>query len=153
RELFPLPRAAGCVRHEIGTCLGPCAAACTHAAYAEQVRAARAFLEGADTALLETVERTMAEAAAALAFGRAAPLRAKRDAVRWRHDHLTRRRGARERYTFIYPVRGQGGELWYLIRQGRVLAAVPSPEEETSRQAAAAQIEAVYRQQGRVQPP
>src|SRR5262249_32652426 len=33
KELFPVLRAAGCLRHEIGTCLGPCAAACTQAAY------------------------------------------------------------------------------------------------------------------------
>src|SRR5262249_2705945 len=57
QELFPVLRAAGCVRYEIGTCLGPCAAICTHAAYAEQVRSARAFLDGSDTGLLSLLER------------------------------------------------------------------------------------------------
>jgi excinuclease ABC subunit C len=41
QELFPIARAAGCLRYEIGTCLGPCAAACSQKEYADQVRVAR----------------------------------------------------------------------------------------------------------------
>ena len=37
-ELFPVLRAAGCLRLEIGTCLGPCAAACSRDEYRAQVR-------------------------------------------------------------------------------------------------------------------
>src|SRR5262249_52553803 len=76
-ELFPVVRAAGCLRFEIGTCLGPCAAACSRAAYGAQVHAARAFLEGTDQSLLEVLERDMTAAAAAEAFERAAALRDK----------------------------------------------------------------------------
>ena len=145
QELFPMPRAAGCVRYEIGSCLGPCAAACTHAAYAEQVRAVRAFLEGADAELLNSLERAMAEAAAALAFERAAALRDRLAPLRWLHDHLERLRLARERYSFIYPVDGHAGnDLWYLIHEGRVQAVTPAPCDEPSRQAAARHVERVY---------
>ena len=38
QELFPVLRAAGCLRHEIGTCLGAVAAACSHAAYEARLR-------------------------------------------------------------------------------------------------------------------
>ena len=48
QELFPAELAAGCLRHEIGTCLGPCAAACSRTAYAAKVQAANAFLHGQD---------------------------------------------------------------------------------------------------------
>src|SRR4029077_11560450 len=46
QELFPITRTAGCLRHEIGTCLGPCIAACSRRDYMSQVRAARGFLAG-----------------------------------------------------------------------------------------------------------
>lgn len=129
-ELFPEPRAAGCLRLEIGTCLGPCAAACTRAGYAARVRAARAFLEGRDPAPLEGLQREMAAASAALAFERAAALRDKHTALHWLHEHLARLRHARERHTFIYPVTGHDGrELWYLVRRGWVATVLPAPAD------------------------
>ena len=68
-------RAPGCIRHEIGSCLAPCAAGCTRNDYTAAARAARAFLEGADTAPLNALERDMHAAAAAMQFERAAALR------------------------------------------------------------------------------
>src|SRR5262249_13400949 len=53
RELFPAVRTPGCLRHEIGNCLAPCAAACTRAEYRGHVEAAAAFLQGKDEAPLE----------------------------------------------------------------------------------------------------
>src|SRR5205085_2560216 len=108
-EFFPEPRAAGCIRHEIGTCLGPCAAACTRAAYAGRVGAARAFLEGTDAALLAALGRDMAAAAAALAFERAAALRDRLQSLQWLHEHLERLRRLRAGQSFIYPVGGPEG--------------------------------------------
>jgi excinuclease ABC subunit C len=149
QELFPVLRAAGCIRHEIGTCLGPCAAACTRSAYADQVKAARAFLEGSNLSPLEELERAMADAAAALAFERAAMLRDRLEALRWLRDQLDRLRRAREQHSFVYPVRADDGtELWYLIHQGRVLAAVPAPHDAATKRAAAAAVEAVYLRRG-----
>lgn len=145
KELFPVLRAAGCLRYEIGTCLGPCAGACSQAAYLERVRAVQTFLAAKDTAPLETLEREMTLASAALEFERAAALRDKLDVLRWLRNHLERLRLAREQHSFVYPVgRADGGELWYLIHHGRVLAATPAPHDETSRQAAAALLEAIY---------
>jgi excinuclease ABC subunit C len=144
-ELFPESRAAGCIRHEIGTCLGPCAAACTRAAYAARVADARAFLEGKDGTLLAGLARDMTAASAALAFERAAELRDRLQVLQWLHDHLERLRRVRDGQSFIYPVGGtEAGEVWYLIHQGRVAAARPAPSPETAARTAA-MIEALYR--------
>jgi excinuclease ABC subunit C len=48
-ELFPVLEAAGCLRFEIGTCLGPCNAAITRPEYSKAVRAAKSFLDGKTT--------------------------------------------------------------------------------------------------------
>ncbi len=147
QELFPVLRAAGCLRHEIGTCLGPCAAACSQADYATRVREARAFLEGADTSPLELLERDMTAAAAELAFERAADLRDKLDILRWLRNQLDRLRLARDRHSFIYPVAGHEGRcLWYLIHRGLVRAATAAPTEAVAARAAAAAIETAFQE-------
>jgi excinuclease ABC subunit C len=146
-NLFPMVRAAGCIRHEIGTCLGPCAAACTRDAYAEKVKAARAFLDGTDATALRTLEQEMTVAAAALAFERAAVLREKLTALDWLQRHLERVRQASQRHHFIYPVKGHGGrDVWYLLRQGWVAAALPAPHDAESRRQARTLIDEVYQQ-------
>jgi excinuclease ABC subunit C len=143
RQLFSLPRTPGCLRHEIGTCRGPCAAACSQADYAAAVAAARAFLSGRDTSPLDTLEREMRAAAAQLAFERAAALRGRLDSLRWLSRHLERLRQAAG-HSFVYPVAGtDGGEAWYLVRQGRVRAALPAPAGGAG-ESAAALLGAVY---------
>jgi excinuclease ABC subunit C len=120
RELFPVLRAPGCLRHEIGQCLAPCAAACSRAEYKAQVRDVLAFLDGSDPSPLTALERQMTEASAALSFERAAALRDKLDVLQWLNSHLQRLRDA-ARQSFVYAVPGHDGPvLWYLIDQGRV---------------------------------
>jgi excinuclease ABC subunit C len=143
-EFFPEPRAAGCLRHEIGTCLGPCAAACSRADYAARVGAARAFLEGKDSGMLAALDRDMEAASASLAFERAGAMRDRLEVLRWLHDHLERLRQLRDRQSFVYPVAGEAGEVWYLIHQGRVAAARPVPSPQTAARTAA-MIETLYR--------
>jgi excinuclease ABC subunit C len=144
-ELFPEPRAAGCIRHEIGTCLGPCAAACTRAAYAVRVAEARGFLEGKNTTLLAALERDMTSASTELAFERAMALRDRLELLRWLDGHLERLRRLRQGQSFVYPVRAaEGGEVWYLIHQGRVAASRPAPSADTAGRTAAL-VEALYR--------
>jgi excinuclease ABC subunit C len=144
-ELFPILRAAGCIRHEIGTCLAPCAAACSRAAYGERVRAAQAFLAGENLTPLATLESDMTAASAALAFERAAALRDKREALSWLNRSLERLRLARQKHSFVYPVPGEDGrDRWYLIRRGWVAAAIPAPRDEAGRQGAAAAIDSVF---------
>jgi excinuclease ABC subunit C len=149
QELFPVERNPGCIRHEIGQCLAPCAAACMRTDYSRQVRAARQFLEGDDLAPLETLERDMGAASAALAFERAAVLRDKLEVLRWLQERLARVREA-ARLSCVYPVRGHDDTvLWYLIHGGRVRAALPSPRDKVGRLAVAAALRAVYQQPNR----
>jgi excinuclease ABC subunit C len=143
-ELFPMLRAPGCLRHEIGTCSGPCAAACTRGEYGGQVRSALRFLDGDDALPLQALERQMARASAALEFERAASLRDKLDAVRWLHVHLGRLRTATRR-SFVYPVPGhEGDNRWYLVAGGRVRAALPVPRHENDRHTAAVLLKEVF---------
>jgi excinuclease ABC subunit C len=123
RELFPLPRAPGCLRHEIGSCVGPCAAACTRDEYHKHVEAALGFLNGADASPLEMLRRDMQAASAALAYERAAALRDRLEALEWLARHLERLRRAAS-CSFVYPLAGvDGATLWYAVRGGRVRAA------------------------------
>jgi excinuclease ABC subunit C len=145
-ELFPVLRAAGCLRYEISTCLGPCAGACSRGDYQAGVQGAQQFLAGTDLAPLTSLECQMAAASAALQFERAAALRDKREVFRWLHDQLEHLKRAREQHSLIYPIQGQDGTtLWYFIRQGQVVAAAPAPQDEQGRQETAALVDAVYR--------
>jgi len=45
-QLFDMEYRPGCLRLEVGTCAGPCAAACTRAEYDSQVNAAESFFGG-----------------------------------------------------------------------------------------------------------
>jgi excinuclease ABC subunit C len=145
-ELFPVTLSPGCLRYEIGTCLGPCAAACTRAEYAAQVAAARAFLSGSDSGLLKKLQRVMAAAAEELAFERAAALRDKLQALRWLHEQLESLREARARGSFVYPVEGHdGSRFWYLIRGGWTVTAAAAPTEDEGRRKVRGLLGEVYR--------
>jgi excinuclease ABC subunit C len=129
QELFPILRAAGCIRHEIGNCLGPCAAACSHAEYEERLQAARAFLEGNDRSPLDSLERDMLAASAALEYERAAALRDRFRPLQWLSRSLDRLRQARSQ-SFVYPLQGQEGkDLWYVVHRGFVRAVLPDPAD------------------------
>ncbi len=152
-ELFPMARAAGCLRFELGTCLGPCVAACSRPPYRERVEAAAAFLAGTEQTPLDILQREMDAASAALAFERAAALRDKREALSWLSEQLQRLQRGRADNSFVYPVAGvDGREFWYLIHGGRTVAVVlPPPEQNTSRKAGAV-LDAVFRTPGEAGP-
>lgn len=131
-ELFPMVRAAGCIRHEIGTCVGPCTGGCSATDYGSRVRAARRFLDGSDVAILQAMEKEMAAASAALSFESAAGLRDKVKILSWLNNHLGRLRHAAAE-SFIYRVPNWNeGETWYVVHHGRVRAAVPAPLDDSS---------------------
>jgi excinuclease ABC subunit C len=146
RELFPLLRAAGCLRYEIGTCLGPCAGGCTRSGYTQRVRAARAFLAGTNLGLLDELKVEMDAASVALDFERAASLRDKWQTLNWLRRQIDRWREVREQEPFLYPVRGADNrDTWYLIQGGRVVAALSAPQNEKERNARADEIDKLYR--------
>jgi excinuclease ABC subunit C len=144
-DLFPILHTAGCLRYELGTCLGPCAAFTTKAAYSRQVRAAKAFLEGKDMSALCQIEAEMHAAAAREQFERAARLRDKLAPLRWVRERLDWLDRARQNYSFVYPASNvDGPPLWYLIRQARVCRVVAAPHDGPTRREAALAVRSVY---------
>jgi excinuclease ABC subunit C len=144
QELFPIVRAPGCIRQEIGNCLGPCAAACSRQDYALNVQATVAFLSGEAPAVLEALEREMTAASDGLAFERAASLRDRLDALTWLDHQLQRVREA-ARQSFVYPVQGhEGEEWWYVIHGGRVRAVLPAPHDDAGWGEVARVLAAIY---------
>ncbi len=148
-DLFAAEHTPGCLRLEIGTCLGPCAAACSRRAYAAQVEAAHAFLAGTDVTPLRELAREMEAASAGLEYERAAALRDRLGSLRWLRDQLESLRDTRTRGSFVYPIRGHdGGVTWYLIRRGRTAAAIPQPDDPAARREAAVLLRSLYQVDG-----
>jgi excinuclease ABC subunit C len=148
RELFPVDRAAGCLRYDIGTCLGPCLGACTRRQYYGRVRAAQNFLAGVKLTILDTLKNQMRAAAARQQFERAASLRDKLESLSWIKERLNYLREVRERQSFVYQVRGHTGTtVWYVIQHGYVVAACPAPSDELGRSVLRTALERVLERQ------
>ena len=128
-DLLPLPpRTPGCIRYEIGKCVGPCVAAVTADVYSERVRQARAFLEGDDVVPMERLTQAMREASAGMEYERAAMLRDKLQRLDDLREQFSRLRFAVESLSFAYIVPGHDGEdRFYLVRRGVVRGEYPAP--------------------------
>jgi excinuclease ABC subunit C len=135
-ELFPEPSSPKCLRFELGTCRGPCVAACSRAEYAAGVRAAKAFLDGRDRAILAKLKEMMEEAAQSFQFEKAMALRDRLQSLEWIDARLALLREARNHSSFVYPLAGHDGRMrWYLIHRGQVRAVcfAPTTPEERGR--------------------
>lgn len=144
-NLFSLELTPGCLRYEIGSCLGPCVTACTQAGYNLSVRSLLAFLEGSERTLLHDVERDMAEASQRQQYERAMALRDKLADLRWLTDRLVWLKCARQEHSYVYPLTGHDGRaVWYLIEKGQVRAAVYPPRNAKTRAAVSRLIDEVY---------
>jgi len=71
-----------CLYHQLGRCGAPCAGLVAPETYAEHVRGMLELLAGRTGGLLDSMERAMAEASAALDFERAAAIRDRIEALR-----------------------------------------------------------------------
>ena len=133
QEIFVVPpRTPGCIRFEIGKCLGPCIAAPMAAIYRERVSQARAFLDGTNDGPIERLGAQMQDASERLEFERAGALRDKRQRLEDLRDRFDRMRFAAESLTFAYHVEGVGGDdRVYLIRRGVVRADLPAPKSRS----------------------
>ncbi len=129
-ELLDVPlRTPGCLRFEIGTCLGPCVGAPTARAYNQQLREARAFLEGATEGPIVRLDVAMQAASAEWQFERAAILRDKKARLESLQERFSRLRFAVESLSFVYLVPGHAGEdRVYLVRRGVVRAEHAAPD-------------------------
>lgn len=138
QSLFDQPLSPLCIRHELGTCLAPCAARVTASRYGVAVRAAAEFLEGRATHPLGVVLDRMQHAAAARQFERAAAWRGRLDELVWLFGAVARLRAAVEALSFVYSVRdesGEGDDRVYLIRRGTIRATAPLPRSPLEREA------------------
>ena len=145
KELFPVARSPGCLRYEIGTCAGPCFAACTRGDYRKRVHAACAFLYGQNQEPLETMRQAMAKASQELHFERAAMFRERLDVLEWLVERLKNIRAAREGQSFVYRPAGANGEpVWFAIHKGRVVNILKSPQSRIERRRTLRALQAIY---------
>jgi excinuclease ABC subunit C len=129
-------RAPGCLRHDLGTCAGPCIGAGDGLAYRAQTEAIRAFLEGQSDEPVTSLTRAMHEASAAMEFERAAVLRDRLERVSWLHQRVQHFHANMDRLTFRYHTEGSDGRSWvYLVRRGTVRAEVEAPTTPETRAA------------------
>jgi len=144
-DLIEIERSPGCIRFEIGACLGPCAGLCSRKGYAQKVREARDFLAGKDRTILHALEKEMAVASERMHYERAIALRDKLAELRWLSDRLGWLRQARAEHSYVYPLAGPDGcAVWYLIDCGQVRAAVYPPTNAASRKVVLRLIDQVY---------
>lgn len=139
--LFDADRRPKCLRYETGTCLGPCAAACTQAQYDAQVSAAQSFLEGFNDEPLIAIRDAMESAAANQQYELAARRLEDYQSLDYLYRKLTYLAEVRRNYSFIYPVRGYDHcHTWYLIRAGEVADAMVAPKCKLTYAAASKQL-------------
>ncbi len=129
QELFQIAaRTPGCIRYEIGKCLGPCVGGCSVSQYDARVTLARAFLDGASDGPIEVLRRTMEEASEQLQFERAAAFRDKLNRLEVLREQFGRLRFAVETLSFVYTVPGfEGDDRVYLVKRGVVRAEMRKP--------------------------
>jgi excinuclease ABC subunit C len=134
-ELFHLtPRTPGCIRYEIGKCLGPCVGGCSVSEYQERVAMARAFLDGSNDGPIEMLKSKMEAASAELQFERAASFRDKLNRLEVLREQFGRLRFAVEKLSFVYTVPGHdGADRVYLVKRGVVRAEVDKPRSTWQR--------------------
>ena len=134
-ELFQLtPRTPGCIRHEIGRCLGPCVGGCSVSEYQERVAMARAFLDGSDDGPMAMLRAKMDDASSNLEFERAASYRDKLNRLEVLREQFGRLRFAVEKLSFVYTVPGHEGEdRVYVVKRGVVRAELDKPRSSWQR--------------------
>jgi excinuclease ABC subunit C len=136
QELFQLsPRTPGCIRHEIGKCLGPCVGGCSVSEYQSRVAMARSFLDGSNDGPIEMLRAKMDEASERLEFERAASYRDKLGRLEALREQFSRLRFAVEKLSFVYTVKGyEGQDRVYVVKRGVIRAELDKPRNSWQRE-------------------
>jgi excinuclease ABC subunit C len=136
-ELLDLPtRTPGCIRHEIGRCLGPCVGAVRELDYEAAFKAAQGFLAGEHDSPVAVLRARMDASSEALDFERAALWRDKILRLEALREQFARLRFALESLSFTYTIPGARGEdRVYAVRRGCVRAEAPAPTTPSERAA------------------
>ncbi|MDC0317733.1 ethanolamine utilization protein, partial [bacterium] len=116
---------------EVGTCAGPCAAACTRGEYDAFVSAAESFLDGFNHEPLLAIRDQMQSAVANRQYELAGRAHETIKSLEYIDRKLVMLARARRRYTFIYAVPGYDGcGAWYLIHCGEIAEVVAAPRNQ-----------------------
>lgn len=135
-DLFDAPRTAACHRHEIGTCLGPCAGFVAEWDYARRVGTAVAFLEGRTIQPIDRAIAIMTSAAERGEYEIATRHRERFEALEWLLAATSHARAVIDGLSFVYRDPGvKGDDRVYLIRRGRIRATYPYPSTPLEREA------------------
>jgi excinuclease ABC subunit C len=127
-DLFDQPRQAGCMRHELGFCSGPCAGLVSQREYQRRVETAVAFLEGRTIQPIDRVVAAMQDASANAQFEVAVRWREKFEQLEWLLAATSRARSAIDLLTFVYRDPGDfGDDRVYILKRGVVRASFPYP--------------------------
>ncbi|MDA9857799.1 GIY-YIG nuclease family protein [Rubripirellula sp.] len=127
-SLFDMEHRPGCLRMEVGTCLGPCAAGCTREQYDQKVRAAESFLDGFNHEPLVLTRERMQSAIENRQYELAGRAHHTLKSLEYVDRKLRMLASARRKYTFIYAVPGfDGCGNWYLIHSGEIADVVAAP--------------------------
>jgi excinuclease UvrABC nuclease subunit len=139
-------RAPGCLRHDLGTCAGPCIGAGSGGPYREAAEMVRAFLDGHGDGPVRVLQQAMQEAAESLAFERAGVIRDRLVLVQWLYDRLQHFHANVDRLTFRYHAWDShtDREIVYLIRRGTVRAEIAAPRTPVEQAAFHTQVQGVY---------
>lgn len=128
-SLFDLQHRPGCLRLEVGTCLGPCAAGCTREEYNERLAAAESYLDGFNAEPAELLTQQMRRAAANQQYELAARAQESLKTIEYVDRKLSMLARARRTYSFVYHVSGYDGcNTWYLIHGGEIVDATVAPK-------------------------
>lgn len=127
-SLFEIDHRPGCLRLELGTCLGPCAAGCTRSDYAQQVNLAESFLDGFNDEPLIVLREQIETASANRQYELAGRALRTLKSLEYVHRKLSMLASARRKYSFVYAVPGYDGcHTWYLVHCGEISAVASTP--------------------------
>jgi excinuclease ABC subunit C len=138
-------RAPGCLRYELGTCVGPCVGAGDEASYLAAIATIREFLDGKSRQPVELLQRAMQAASDRMEFEHAGMLRDRLEVVEWLGTRVRQFRADADRLSFRYHATSfDGNEHVYLIRRGTLRAEVAAPRTDAEREALDALAARIY---------
>ncbi len=129
--LFDNPLTAQCIRFELGTCPGPCAAHCSSRIYQTNVDNARQFILGKDRSILVRLDQQMQTAASSKSFEKAAILRDHLSNLNWLDRRMSALRDAEETYNGVLPIEARKNrEAWLFLKGGQLVGSAVAPDSE-----------------------
>jgi excinuclease ABC subunit C len=146
KRLFELELTPGCLRYELGMCLGPCAAHTSSKQYQSAVEKARDFLDGNSKPTMTLLTEQMISASQNQEYERASAIRDKLADLEWLQARLSTLRASRDQTALVYPlVAHDGRTVWYLLNRGQVWAATWEPKTVAEKKRVAELLELVSR--------